>query len=282
MSDALQKKDIGVIICYMGTLPWYFEYFKSSCKFNPSIDFYIITDDTQYNKELPENVYIVYDTLEKINERASEKLGFKTRITKAYKLCDFKPAYGYIFSDIITQYEFWAHADLDVIFGDIENFFPYSLRKDCDLLSCRHDYLTGYFLLFRNCEKMNTLFMKSKDYRKVLGSEKHYCFDETNFFHIKFTLKKSYRDIKSEIESMTHVVKRLEETNDIRTYFEFHVIEGNPGKLMWNHGHLTFKNKYEVLLYHLIVFKNMFTPPEDENFYKSDIYEISDSQILHH
>ena len=41
-----------MIVCYMGKLPWYFDYFAHSCGFNLYIDFYIITDDKSYKKSV--------------------------------------------------------------------------------------------------------------------------------------------------------------------------------------------------------------------------------------
>ena len=39
-------------------------------------------------------------------------------IEDAYKLTDFKPAYGEIFQDYIIQYDFWGFTDIDLIYGD--------------------------------------------------------------------------------------------------------------------------------------------------------------------
>ena len=83
------KKRIAMIVCYMGKLPWYFDYFAHSCGFNLYIDFYIITDDKSYKKSAPINLHFIYKTLDEINKTATEKLGFETHINNGYKLCDF-------------------------------------------------------------------------------------------------------------------------------------------------------------------------------------------------
>ena len=93
------KKRIAMIVCYMGKLPWYFDYFAHSCGFNLYIDFYIITDDKSYKKSAPINLHFIYKTLDEINKTATEKLGFETHINNGYKLCDFKPAYGFLFPE---------------------------------------------------------------------------------------------------------------------------------------------------------------------------------------
>jgi hypothetical protein len=59
---------------------------------------------------------------------------------------------------------------------------------------------------------------------------------------------------------MTHIVKKLHQQRIINAYFDFHVIEGRPGKLKWDKGILTYKNRFEVMLYHLIKFKKIYNP----------------------
>lgn len=219
-------------------------------------------------------------TIQEINRLASRKLGFLTNINSGYKLCDFKPAYGLLFSDIIKGYYFWGYADIDIIFGDIREFISDEMMENYDLISVRHDFLPGQFLLFRNNSKMNNLFTLSRDYRKVLSSDQHYCYDETNFQWKGFTEGKHYKLIQSEIESMTHLVKRLEEENYLKAYFDFHVVEGVPGNIRWDNGKLFYKNTFECLLYHLVLFKKHCKPRQTTKKIP-EIFEISPSTIRH-
>lgn len=273
-----ENKSLALLVCYFGKLPWYFDYFIHSCKYNPTVDFFIVTDDTGFRKTLPENVKLIYKTLDEISTLATEKLGFPVCISYGYKLCDFKPAYGLIFSDILQSYDWWGHTDLDIIFGDIRTFMTNELLDNYDLVSVRPDFLHGCFLLFKNVDKINTLFTHSKDFKKVFSSDKHYCFDETNFAHDAFTDGKSYLEIDTEIESMTHVVRRLEATGYIKPYFDLHIIEGIPGKLKWENGKLFYRGKFEVLLYHLIRLKKRYKPKEN-HISISDRFAISPSKI---
>lgn len=261
-------------------MPWYFDYFLHSCRYNPTIDFFIVTDDTAYSKSVPQNVNIIHATLNEINAKATQMLGFTSNITRGYKLCDFKPTYGILFSNILKGYDYWGHGDIDVIFGDIRSFITTELLTTYDLISVRHDFLTGQFLLFRNTEKINNLFTLSKDYKKILSDEKHYCFDETNFQWQSFTDGKPYQEIKSEIESMTHLVKKLETEKYLSVYYDFIIIEGLPGKLTWDCGRLFYRNKYEILLYHLVLFKNIFIPKKDIKNIPNK-FSITPSRILH-
>ncbi|HZY38617.1 MAG TPA: DUF6625 family protein [Mucilaginibacter sp.] len=268
-----KEKSIALFTCYIGKLPWYFNYFGHSCGYNPSIDFYIISDDHDYQPALPKNVKLVYKTLEDINLLVGAKLGLNVNIANGYKLCDFKPAYGIIFSDLLKGYDFWGHCDIDIIFGCIREFITDGLLENYDLISVRHDYISGCFLLYRNISKLNTLFLQSKDYKKVFTDTRHYCFDETNFAHETFGEGKKYFEIDTEIESMMHVVKRLEAANYINPFFDFMIIEGLPGRLKWENGKMFYKNRFEVLFYHLIYFKNRFSP-------KKQIRNIPDSFLI--
>jgi hypothetical protein len=273
-------KKIAVMTCFFGKLPWYFDYFVHTCKFNPTINFIIITDDRTWLKKLPENVNIFYKEIEDLNRIASQKLGFNTNIKEAYKLCDFKPAYGYLFPEFFEGYDFWGHGDIDVIYGDIRNFITDYVLGNYELINIRHDFLAGYFLLFKNNKKMNTLFMQSKDYKKVLSSEDHYCFDETNFQYNDFTDILEYPKKKHEVESMMHLVRRLESNNELKTYFDLHSIEGLPGKLKWKKGKLYYRNQYEILLYHMIYLKKVFQPKRIPNPLP-ETFTISPTRIYH-
>ncbi len=222
---------------------------------------------------------LIHKTLSEISALSEEQLGFAVDIKSGYKLCDFKPAYGYIFSELIQQYDFWGHGDIDVIFGNIRSFITEDILTDHDLICVRHDFLTGYFLLFRNIPFMNALFKLSKDYMTVLQSDNHYCFDETNFQFDAFAQGKQYHEINSEIESMMHVIQKMQQQGLIRAFFDFFVVEGIPGNLKWINGNLFFRKHYEILLYHMIHFKKIYCPksppkriPETFTISKNKIY----------
>jgi len=274
------NKSIAFVTCYIGKLPWYFDYFVHSCKYNPSIDFYIITDDTSYTTVLPDNIKLISKTLKEISLLATQKVGFDVNITTGYKLCDFKPAYGLIFEDILSPYDFWGHCDIDIIFGDIREFITNELLENYDLISVRHDWLSGCFLLYKNTKKINHLFLHSRDYKKVFMSDIHYCFDETNFAHHAFSDGKPWHEIDTEIESMTHVVKKLEGEGYVKPFFDFIIIEGLPGKLKWEQGKMYYRNRYEILFYHLIYFKKQYKP-KTRHIHIPESFSISPTKIYH-
>ncbi len=246
---------IAVVTCYFGQFPWYFAYFLHTCKFNPTVDFIIITDQKKTFPNVPKNVIFIERTLEDVVRIATKKLGFKVSIPYAYKLCDIKPAYGYLFSDLLKSYDFWGHGDIDIVYGNIRKFMTSKTLEEYDVISTRHDYITGTFALFRNNRQMNTLFMQSKDYKKVFSSSKHFCFDECNFLWKELQAGKSIYALPYKIESMTHIVRKFHDQGKLKALFDFIIVEGTPGRIKWVKGRIIYRNRFEAMFYHLIGFK---------------------------
>ena len=169
-----------------------------------------------------------------------------------------------------------------MVYGNIRNFITDEVLSHYDVITVRHDFLVGYFTLYRNSKKMNQLFMQSKDYKKVFTSAEHFCFDECNFAFWKLDHDISFEDVadQCEIESMTHVVKRLHKQKKINAYFDVHAVEGVSGKLMWNNGTLIFKRQFEVMLYHLIILKEIYSRSQPK--YIPNKFSISPTRIYHH
>lgn len=100
------QHSIAILTCWYGTYPWYLPYFINSCIYNPTIDFIIITDNKEQIDNKPENVKIIHKSLKEIKSSASKRVGFEVNIDYPYKLCDFKPAYGFLFPEIVKGYDF--------------------------------------------------------------------------------------------------------------------------------------------------------------------------------
>lgn len=276
----MKMKLIAVITCWYGAYPWYFPYFIHSCAFNPTIDFYIITDNLEIIPNKPENVKIVFKTLEEIKTAASKKLGFTVNIDYPYKICDFKPAYGFLFPEITQGYDFWGQSDLDIIYGNVRDFITQDMLDEYDFISMRHDYTTGCFALYKNNEKMNTFFMRSKDYKKVFSDSKHYCFDECSFAWDALTAGASIFDLETEVVSFTHLIKSAELTGEIKAHFDFIIMEGNTGKVVFENGKIIYCQKLEVALYHLFWIKKVYFPNKIAKKIPNKFY-ISPTRIYH-
>ena len=272
---------IAVLTCWYGNYPWYFPYYVHSCSFNPTIDFYIITDNLDEIPNKPDNLIIVYKTLEEIKLMASQKLGFEVSLDYAFKLNDFKPAYGFLFPELFQGYNYWGQSDLDLIYGNIRGFLTEEMLNSYDYLSVRHDYTTGCFGLYRNNEKMNTFFMKSKDYQSVFSNYESCCFDECGKQGYQpLWAGKTILEFETEIESFTHVIKSAEMRNEIKAHFDFILCEGYPGKLVFDNGKVFYNKEFECIMYHLIYFKKRSTTFKVPKNIPNKYY-ISPSKIYH-
>lgn len=248
-------KRIILINVYFGKFPWYFDFFIKSCVTNPTIEFIIFSDCT-YKKELPKNVRLIPFAMSDFNSLASRKLGITIAVKIPYKLCDFKPAYGVIFSDYLLDYDFWGMCDLDIVLGRIREFMTPELLHEHDVISTRHDYVTGWFMLFKNTPEINNLFRKSADHVKVFTSDTHYCFDECNFKQLQLGDQDiNILDIPCEIESMEHVIQKELHAKRITVFYDLIMADGLCGKVKWDNGLLSYDNEFEILLYHLIRYK---------------------------
>ena len=272
------KYKIVLLICWKGEWPWYFRFFVHSVKYNPTIDFIIFTDE-RIDVLLPKNIKIVNYSLNNIRSIATKKFGFKVALPNAYKLCDFKPTYGFLFDDYISDYDFWGHCDIDMIFGDIRKFMTNKLLSKYEVISSRHDYVAGTFTLYKNNAKINSLFKLSKDYELVMKSDIHYCFDECNFLFKPLEMGISILNLPVAIESMTHIIMKLKSENKIKAYFDFMIFEGNMGDLVWKDGKIIYKNIYEGLYYNFIRFKkHIKKEPSFETI--TNVFYITTNEIL--
>ena len=165
------------IIPYFGNLPSYFPVFVKTCEPNKDFDWLIITDSKVENN-LPNNVKIVNIKYKQFQDLVNKKMGFKCNFFEFHKLCDYKPAYGYIFEDYIKNYKFWGHCDIDIIIGDMNKFITDEMLESYDKVFC-----LGHMILYKNTPENNRMFMKEykgeKIYKEVFTSPKTLVFDET-------------------------------------------------------------------------------------------------------
>ena len=167
-------KKVCFIVPYFGTFPNTFEYWLQCCRNNKEFNWIIFTDDkTKY--DYPENVRVMYSTLNNIKKVIEAKIGFDISLVRPYKLCDVRPLYGYIFSDYLNQFDYWGYCDLDILFGDLKVFLNDEIFEKYQKIS-----FLGHMSLLKNCEEINQCFMKC-DYRAILKNPRNRVFDEIRF-----------------------------------------------------------------------------------------------------
>jgi len=180
-------RKIILFALYFGKLPGHMPYWVRSCGANPTIDWVLMTDQ-DLNIPLPANISYIRTDLSAVRQRFADTVGIAPDLTRPYKLCDLRPAYGLVFADIAEGYDFWGYCDLDVIFGDIRAFITEDILDRYDKILSR-----GHLSLYRNTDEVNTLFRAScpgvPDYRDVFGDSRHYCFDERHGIYEIFRQK---------------------------------------------------------------------------------------------
>ncbi|MCS3662074.1 DUF6625 family protein [Salinibacter ruber] len=245
-----------LVACYLGSWPDYIDLFLEGCRYNPSVDFLLFSDCGPL-PDAPSNVEVVPTTKEDVRHRAEERLGVDPAIPEPFSLCDFKPTYGALFSDYLDAYDFWGCTDIDLIYGDIRSFITEPLLREHDVIAAR-PYLTGFFFLFRNEERINHLYKRSRDWPHVVEQEDHYSFTECNFQWGTLLDGGSIFDVETEIESMTEVIRREEQAGLLRAHFadwERMGIDDTP--FTWDQGRLTEGDTARLLL-HFNILKNEY------------------------
>lgn len=195
-------KKIAFIIPYFGRFNNYFQLFLNSCSYNKDCDWIIFTDDKR-GFDIPDNVKIYYTSFEKLKELFQSKFSFKISLEYPYKLCDYKPAYGYVFEKYLSDYRFWGYCDTDLLFGHISSFI-----NDEDLLDYDKIGILGHCTIYRNTQEINTVFMKElngkKRFREVFTSNQNCSFDEefdesVNILFDKYGYKIRYDEYEANI-----------------------------------------------------------------------------------
>ncbi|KAA0988753.1 DUF6625 family protein [Dyadobacter aurulentus] len=219
----MKSDDITFIIPFFGPPPAWWPFFLQSCNYNEGISFLIFAD--RLDTGVHGNVEVIKWSLPQLKQLAEEKLRMEVSLDSPYKICDLRPAFGLIFEDYIKGSRFWGTCDVDIILGNIRMFITSDILNEYDVITAKREYLIGHFTLYRNVRKVNLLFKRSADYRKVFQNPEAFVFDECNFLWWKLLAGQPILETQPKIESMSHLVKRLDASGYIRAYFQTHVIE---------------------------------------------------------
>lgn len=259
MSKKNKSNKICILIPYFGKWPAYFNIFLKSCEYNSQIVDYIFFTDISNPKKHPKNVRFVEFTINDFNEIASRKLALKVNINHPYKLCDFKPAYGFIFSEYLKDYLYWGHGDEDLLLGDLQKFLKDGLEDLKDVLSVRKEWISGSFCIFKNSKNINEIFRKSEIYPEVYLTNQYMAFDECSSLFSELREDASILDIDQN-QSMTYLIKKAEKEKLINVQFETTIKESiNEGDyLLYDQGKILLNGEREFIAYHYITEKKTF------------------------
>jgi Family of unknown function (DUF6625)/Leucine rich repeat len=266
-------KKICFVVVYFGKWPIWFPAFLHSCKENPTINWIFFTDCGSPTRH-PPNVVFYHKTLPQMRELLRKKIGKGAILEYAYKVCDYKPAFGIVFGEYLTGFDFWGHCDIDIIWGDIRKYTTDEILDKYDIFSTRQGSISGHFSLFRNTLSINQLFRQSSEFAGVMRQVKCRAFDE---------------------EGMTRLIARLARADSIRVYWpKFLQNYADPktdspstlprhiNKYFWEKGKLfdcTGEAAAEILYLHFMTWKKTLTGCEFSYGADPEKFYISYSKI---
>lgn len=159
---------IIVFIPYFGKWPVWIDLFFDSVRRNKTIDFLIYTDcDINEFENLP-NVSFRNISFEDYLKEINNKLSISFNPPNAYKICDLRPMFGFIHKEEFRDYDFYGWCDLDLVFGNIREFYTHEILSTYNVLSTHDDRISGHFVLFRNIEKNRKMFEKIYRWKEAL------------------------------------------------------------------------------------------------------------------
>jgi hypothetical protein len=169
-------------------LPPYFPMFLRSIQGSGADGIVIGGNEADFYGILPPNVKHIPMTWEGLHDLISDKLfngtplpGFQA--ATPYKVIDVKPLYGFLFREYIQEYEFWAHVDNDMIFGNVAGIL--------NPLMDHYDVITPYgvnrtwgpFTAYRNVPETTELFrLIDGNLYGALNQKKLFGIDEWGVF----------------------------------------------------------------------------------------------------
>ena len=131
------------------------------------------------------NIHFLPLTVEEFVSRAEDVVGFRVRESfHSKKVCDYRPVFGQMFSDMIANYDYWGHVDHDLFVGNVAEV----LLPQCDgrdVISTHHVRIAGPLSVYKNQARVNQLWMKIFGYRDMLCDvERQYFCEEEHFTRV--------------------------------------------------------------------------------------------------
>lgn len=148
-------KSIKLFLIYFGTFPNYFDIWLKAVDNNKTIDFCIITDCKPQGYDFPPNVRLLIINVDDFKKKIEEKIKIKISLKNYGRISQFRPALAYVFPEEVQGYDFWGYIECDLIPGNIRHFITDEILDRYEKI-----FKLGHFQIFKNNEKMNTLFMQ--------------------------------------------------------------------------------------------------------------------------
>jgi hypothetical protein len=147
---------IAFVVPFLGKWPRWSRLFFQSVGANPIVDILLLCE-FRPRWSLPANIVVIATSRAELVARIKAGTGLGLKGISGHKLCDFKPFFGVIFSDLLKDYEFWGFCDVDMMFGNLAKLFDSDFLDRIDLFSAHNSQVVGHFTILRNTESMNRI-----------------------------------------------------------------------------------------------------------------------------
>lgn len=267
------RHKIVLILPYFGRFNNYFPLYLESCRFNPTIDWMIFTDDKR-DFDYPNNVQVNYFSFETFKDLIQHNYDFRISLKNPYRLCNFKPAFGDIFRDYIKDFDFWGYCDNDIIWGNIRNFLSDEILDNYNRI-----FEFGHLSLIRNLPKYNEYYKFNDAYKLAFAEDYNLLFfDELGFTDIwRRKDEKIYRHTSIADFNPRQYNFKLNKGCTINDNFNTrHIYSWDKGRLVRHY--LTEKGvETEDVMYIHFLKRNMCI---NENFNYKDSYYIIPNEFI--
>ena len=241
-SMAVVHPRICFLMPYFGKWPFWMPLFLESCRRNTDIDWLFFSDCGNF-PDCPENVRILHFSYSDYCALAARRLGIVFAPENPYKLCDIKPALGYIHEDCLIDHDFWAFGDIDVIYGQLREYFTDDRLNRYDLISTHVRRVSGHLCLIRNTPRMKEAFRRIPGWQKRFGDPLHQALDEGAFSRI-FIWRKNFPQPLFELAGLLNPWRHRSDFREAYSTPNASLawVDGGydfPRYWFWREGHLT-------------------------------------------
>lgn len=195
-SGSKKANAIVILIPYFGKFPVWFDLYLLSCSKQENIDFVFFTD-CEIPTQIYPNTFFERMSFASYCEKVSDMLKLKFAPLSPYKLCDLKPFLGIIHADVVSDYEFWGCADIDLVYGDLSIVTNRGNLNKYDIVTTHTNRVAGHFVIVRRGTSYDRSCLKIKDWKQKLMSDLHLSVDEDDWVFVIYPqvrwLRRLYR-----------------------------------------------------------------------------------------